>query len=302
MENKFKSYVLITIGVILLHIGFYFFLVPLNLVTGGVMGLSVLINYVIPLSVGTIYLILNGIALILGAVLFGKEFFIRTVYASLLAPVLVFIFEQLNISNMYLLDKIDPNYQLLVAAISSGVLVGTGIGMVLRFNATTGGMDVVQKIIHQYLKVPFSTAVYVSDGLIILIGMMINFQLGLFAVLSIFVLTYMLEKTVVYGNHAFAIFIISSKPDEIKQAIFNEIDRGLTTLKAFGGYTGSEKEMIITTVNRSQLYDIKHLIDEIDEKAFTLILSTKEVLGQGFKRSDYVWLLKTLNQLKINMK
>ena len=67
------------------------------------------------------------------------------------------------------------------------------------------------------------------------------------------------------------------------------------------GYTGSEKEMIITTVNRSQLYDIK-IIDEIDEKAFTLILSTKEVLGQGFKRSDYVWLLKTLNQLKINMK
>ncbi|MFA5693348.1 MAG: YitT family protein, partial [Acholeplasmataceae bacterium] len=222
-ENKYISYILITIGVIILHFGFYFFLVPEQLVTGGVMGLSVLIAPLVSfLSVGNIYLILNIIALILGGVLFGKTFFIRTVYASLLAPLLVSSFEYFGVDENYFINFIDPNYRLLVASIAGGILIGAGIGMVLRYNATTGGMDVIQKMIHQYLKVPFSTAVYISDGIIVLIGMFLSFQNGLFAVLSIFMMTYMLEKTVVYGNHAFAIFIITSKSDEIKEAIFKD--------------------------------------------------------------------------------
>ncbi|MBN3490680.1 YitT family protein [Acholeplasma equirhinis] len=285
-KEKFKSYSLITLGVFALHIGFYFFLQPIGLVIGGMMGVSMLLEPMISISVGTIYFVLNIVALILGATLFGKEFFVRTIYATILAPLLVSVFELLEISDWLVLDQIDQNNHVLIAALGGGVLVGLGIGLVLRNNATTGGMDVFQKAINQYLKVPFTVAVYVTDGIIILFGMLVSFQNGIFAIFTMFITAFMINKTAIMGRSAFALMIISEKTEEIKKYILKDIDRGLTFLKATGGYTGHEKELVITTVNRQELYMLKDKISELDPKAFTLIFNTKEVLGDGFHRND----------------
>lgn len=285
-KDIIKSYVLITLGVFLLHLGFYFFLQPVALVTGGMMGISILLEPFIPLSTGVTYLVLNLGALILGGVLFGKDFFIKTVFASLLAPLLVTLFELLGIHDTLILNQIDQHYQLLVASVAGGALIGVGIGLVLRYNATTGGMDVFQKIINKYLKVPFSVALYVTDGLIILVGAYLSIQNGMFAILSMLITAYMLEKTAVFGRSAFALLIITRKHEEIKQAIYQKIDRGVTRIRAVGGYSGRDKEIVLTTMNRQQLYAAKEFITEIDPNAFTLIISTKEVLGAGFHRDD----------------
>lgn len=286
IKDKIISYVFITLGVFVLHIGFYFFLQPLGLIIGGMMGLSLLIEPYIPLSLGLIYLIANIISLIIGGLIFGKDFFLKTIYATILAPLLVTLFEMFQINDSLLMSKIDMNYQLLVASIAGGVLVGLGIGIVLRYNATTGGMDIYQKMINKYLKVPFSVAVYVTDGLIILFGMFISFQNGLFAVLSMLLTAYMIEKTAVFGRSSFALLIITEKHEEIQKAIFEQIDRGVTRLKAIGGYSGNPKELVITTVTRQELYHAKDFVTLIDPNAFTLIISTKEVLGAGFHRDD----------------
>ena len=285
-KSHVKSYALILLGVFLLHLAFYFFMQPMGLITGGMMGISLMLQSYIPLSTGLTYLLLNTGALIIGGILFGRDFFVKTVFASILSPMLVTLFEVLNIQDTLILDQIDVHYKLLVASIASGVLAGVGIGLVLRYNATTGGMDVFQKVINKYLKVPFSVAVYATDGIIILVGAFISLQNGLFAALAMLLTAYMLEKTAVFGRNAFALMIITKKHDEIKQAIYAEIDRGVTRLKVTGGYLGVEKELILTTMNRQQLYIAKEFITQIDPDAFTLIISTKEVLGAGFHRDD----------------
>src|SRR5690606_9805532 len=119
-KDKIISYVFITLGVFVLHIGFYFFLQPLGLIIGGMMGLSLLIEPYIPLSLGLIYLIANIISLIIGGLFFGKDFFLKTIYATILAPLLVTLFEVFQINDSLLMSKIDMNYQLLVASIAGG--------------------------------------------------------------------------------------------------------------------------------------------------------------------------------------
>lgn len=285
-KNHFKSYMLIIVGVLLLHIGFYFFLQPIGLIIGGMMGVSLLLEPLIPLSTGLTYLILNIIALGLGGLIFGKDFLVKTILASILSPLLVTLFEVLNISDTLIMSQIDLHYQLLVASVAGGVLIGIGIGLVLRYNATTGGMDVFQKMINKYLKVPFSVAVYLTDGIVILIGAYLSIQNGLFAILSMLITALMIEKTAILGRSAFALMIITKKHEEIKQAIYARIDRGVTRIRVVGGYSGIEKELILTTMSRQQLYTAKEFITEIDPQAFTLIISTKEVLGEGFYRDE----------------
>lgn len=285
-KDKVISYLLITLGVFILHIGFYFFLQPIGLIIGGMMGISMLVNPYLNISLGTIYLALNIIALIIGGLIFGRDFFFKTVYATILAPVLVALFELLHITDDLLMNRIDTNYQLLIGSVAGGVLVGLGIGLVLRLNATTGGMDVYQKIVNKYLKVPFSVAVYLTDGVIIALGMFISFQNGLFAIIAMLLTAFMIEKTAVMGRSSFALLIITDHSEDIKKAIYHSIDRGVTRVKVIGGYSGLDKEMVITTVTRQELYNAKDFITKIDPKAFTLIISTKEVMGEGFHRDE----------------
>lgn len=287
IKRKVMEYTMITIGVSLLHIGFYFFLQPLAMVIGGMMGISVLIEPSLPfLSIGTIYLSLNIIALIIGGIFFGKQFLLRTVYATLLAPLLVFVFELAKVPTDLILSQIDNHYEIIIATLGSGVFVGVGIGLVLRYNSSTGGMDVYQKLVNKYLRVPFSVAVYVTDGIIIMFGMFLNLQNGLFAVISMLITGLLIEKVAVAGRSSYTALIITKKTDEIKELIFNKLDRGMTKVRVVGGYTDHEKDMIICSIYRQQVYDLKEIILSIDPSAFTLILQTKEVLGEGFHRNE----------------
>lgn len=252
------------------------------------MGVVLLAEPILPISVGLAYLILNIISLIIGGIFLGRDFFMKTVYATILGPVIVSILEFLQIKDTLIMQQLDTHYHLLIGSIAGGVLIGLGLGIVLRCGATTGGMDVYQKMINKFFKVPFTFAMYITDGLIILIGMTVSLQNGLFAIISILMMTMIIEKTAVIGRSAFAILIITDHGEKIKDRIFKDIDRGLTRAKVTGGYSNKEKEMVITTVTRQELYQLKEIILDEDPNAFTLILSTKEVLGLGFHR-DEIW-------------
>ena len=288
--NKAKAIEIleITVGVILLSLGFYFFLLPMNLVIGGVMGISVIIQQWIPVS--TFLFIANVFLLLIGGIFLGKIFFFKTIYATILSPGIIFILERTVSSDFFMKHMTES--PLLISAVFGGLFIGVGLGMVLRSNATTGGMDIVQNIMNKYFHIPFSTAMYITDGIIIFIAMMIDFQLGLYAVGAMLISGMIIDRLAIEGKSGYTAFIVTNFSDAIQKEIFEKLERGVTKVKVVGGFTKKEKDMIICTVDRVQLYNFKLIIKQTDPKAFTFVTRTKEALGEGFSRVGAVWQTK----------
>ena len=285
MSAKLREILEITAGVILLSLGFYFFLLPIGLVIGGVMGISVLIQDYI--SVSLFMYIANIFLLILGGLFLGKAFFFKTIYATLLSPSIIWILE-LTVKSDYFMQHMTES-PLLIASVFGGLFVGTGLGIVIRNNATTGGMDIVQNMMKKYLHIPFSTAMYITDGIIIGIALLINFQLGLYAIGSMIISGILVDRLSIEGKAGYTAFVVSDVTDEIQRLIYERLDRGVTKIKVIGGFSNQEKNMIVCTVDRNQLYNLKRIILSADPKAFTFVSRTKEALGYGFSRENAIW-------------
>ncbi|MCR3906191.1 MAG: YitT family protein [Tenericutes bacterium] len=284
-KAKRREILEITVGIILLSLGFYFFLLPLSLVIGGVMGVAVLVQDFI--SVSLFMYIVNIILLIIGAIVLGKVFFYKTVYATLLSPTIIWVLE-LTIDKNFFMQHMTES-PLLVASAFGGLFVGIGLGIVLRNNATTGGIDVIQRIMSKYLNIPFSTAIYLTDGAIIFTAMLINFQLGLYALGAMLISGLIVDRLAIEGRSGYTVFIVTDYCELMKEQIYKKLERGITKLRVVGGYSNLEKEMIICTVDRQQLYHFKMIIKNTDPNAFTFVTKTKEALGQGFSREEAKW-------------
>lgn len=282
INQKRLELIEITAGVTLLSLGFYFFLLPLGLVIGGVMGVAVILKDMIPVSI--FMYIANTVLLFIGLIFLGKKFFVKTIYATLLSPSIIFILELL-IPNDYFM-KFMTESPLLIGALFGGLFVGVGLGIVVRNNATTGGIDIVQRIMNKLLHIPFSTAMYLTDGVIIFIAMLIDFQLGLYAVASMILSAVLVDRFAIEGKSGYTVFIVTDFPKAIQDKIYEKIDRGITKVKVVGGYSNQEKEMVICTVERRELYYFKVVIKEADPKAFTFVTKTKEAIGYGFSRGE----------------
>lgn len=284
-KAKIREVTEITAGVVIMSAGFYFFLLPLNLVIGGVMGVAVITRDVIPVSL--FMYIANFVLLMLGWLVLGKIFFVKTAFATLLSPTIVWILEKTIPADYFM--KFMTESPLLIGAAFGGIFLGIGLGIVIRNNATTGGIDVVQNIMHKYLHMPFSTAMYITDGAIILIAMIINFQLGLYAVGSMMISGLLIDRLSIEGKAGYTVFIVTDHTEMMQQKIYEKLERGITKVKVVGGYSKQEKDMIMCTVDRAQLYMFKYIIKQADPKAFTFVTKTKEVLGEGFSRESAQW-------------
>ncbi len=284
-KAKLREILEITAGVLIMSAGFYFFLLPLSLVIGGVMGVAVLIQDV--MSVSLFMYIANFILLILGLIVLGKVFFVKTAYATLLSPTIIWILEKTVPSDYFM--KYMTESPLLVGAAFGGIFLGIGLGIVIRNNATTGGIDVVQNIMHKYMHIPFSTAMYITDGLIILIAMIVDFQLGLYAVGSMMISGILIDRLSIEGKAGYTVFIVTDHTELMQEKIYEKLERGITRMKVVGGYSKKEKDMIVCTVDRNQLYIFKNIIKNTDPKAFTFVTKTKEALGEGFSRESAIW-------------
>ena len=278
----------ITAGVILLSVGFYFFLLPLNMVIGGVMGVAVLLRNAIPVS---LFMYIANIALlVIGLIFLGKVFFFKTIYATLLSPTIIWILELTIDKNFFM--KYLTESPLLIGALFGGMFLGIGLGVVLRSNATTGGIDIIQNIMNKFLHIPFSLAMYITDGIIILIAMIIDFQLGLYAVGSMIISGLIIDRLAIEGKAGFTAFVITDFSEQLQKVIYEKLERGVTKVKVIGGFSKLDKDMIICTVDRMQIYQFKRIIKDTDPNAFTFVTRTKEALGQGFSREAAIWEIK----------
>ena len=298
-KKKLKQYLFITLGVLILDIGFFFFMNPAGIVSGGTMGLAILFTPIINKSwewfTPSIFMyIIDIIALLLGLIFLGKEFFIKTIYATLLSPSIIFLFERV-FDNTYFLSSIsDPGTVKIVSLLVGALLTGVGVGVAIKNNGSTGGMDVFQKIMSKYMKVPMSVTMYFTDWVIVLLagfvirdsGFTYIYQIEnvVWGSIGVLIQAYIIDWICLSAKSRRTVYVITDNPNSIKELIYKELDRGVTFSKVTGAYTNIERTMVICTMDKNEAYRITSMISEFEPEAFTFVTSCKEVRGEYIKR------------------
>jgi uncharacterized membrane-anchored protein YitT (DUF2179 family) len=279
MKKIIKEYVLINIGIILVAAGIYYFLVPSNLAVGGVSGLAMILGNFFPsLPIGLLMLIMNIILFIIGFFVIGSAFGFKTIYTSLALSGLIWFFQR-----FFPISKPITDDLLLVLLFGIGI---SGIGMAIVFNqnASTGGTDIVAKIINKYFHVDMGKALLMSDFLITLMaGLTFGARAGMYALLGVIINGFVIDSVINGLNISKQVTIISSKGSEIKEFIIRKLERGVTIYDAKGAYSGQPKEVLITIMSRREFIKLRGYIMEIDKRAFITVSDVHEVLGEGFK-------------------
>lgn len=282
MRKKIKEYALISLGITLVAAGVYFFLIPSNLAIGGVSGLAMIINNYLPvLSIGLIMFILNGILFAAAFIIIGPEFGGKTIYASLGLSGIILFFENTFPNNKPIADD-------LLLVLLFGILIsGIGMGIVFNQDASTGGTDIIAKIINKFFHVDIGKALLMSDFIITFFaGIAFGAQAGMYALLGLIINGFVIDGVIDGMNICKHVMIISSEGQMIKDFIINDLKRGVTIYDAKGAYSGETKEVLITVVSRKQFIRLREFIKAIDKKAFIAVSEVHEVLGEGFSEID----------------
>lgn len=278
MKSKFKEYTMITLGVLIMSIGFQYLIIPNDLVPGGVSGISIILKEFIDFNPSIIILVINMLLLGLGLLFLGKDFFLKTLYSSLLFPLYLFLLE--NISLKFNLSYVDD---LFLVAIFGAFSIGIGLGVVLRYGGTTGGVDIPQRILQKYLNIPFSTSLYIIDGTIIIFGVLVfGIQAGMYAIIIMYLSGKVIDSILIGGSSRKAVYIITKQQEQIKESIFESIERGLTQIQIKGGYTQERSDMILCILEQREYYTLRNIVYKIDPSAFMFVSNISEVLGEGF--------------------
>lgn len=268
----------ILIGNILLAFGIAYFIIPNNILSGGVAGLAIAISPLINMEVDTLITIFIVVAFVLGYFFLGKEFALKTIASSILYPILL--------KFMGLFDyqvPIDP----LLASLYGGLVAGLGIGIVFRAGASTGGMDIPPLILQKYTKIKAHTWIMALDAFTILLGLT---TFGLNNVLIGLISAYAMSRTIsavqtLSGQQAKQVFVITDHVDEVLEMILLTIDRGATLIDATGGYTKRKKQIIMTVLMTAQYAQLEKSVKELDQDAFLIVSDATEVHGYGFVES-----------------
>lgn len=301
MNKKFKNFIFINIGVIGLAFAFSFFLSPYNLVVGGIGGIAInfvniLTNFNIEISSEYYSLIesgimmgINVILLILAFFLIGKEFFLKTLYCAIAYPIFTFLFGKL--AEIVKFTEILPIETtniggMLIIVLFSALLSGVCIGIAIKYGASTGGIDIIEKIMLKYFHIPYSVTLFVCDGITILIASILSKNLlpVCYGAIYIWLMGRLIDSVVFGGFRSYSVTIISSKPLVIKDFILQHVNRGLTIVDAEGGYTGKDLKMLICVMTSSEVSLIRGNLKSLDDEAFMYISQTSEVSGIGFTK------------------
>jgi uncharacterized membrane-anchored protein YitT (DUF2179 family) len=267
---------MIEIATLLFAFSIGLFILPGNVLTGGVAGIATLLKAYIPISEDYLVIIINTLLFIIGSILLGKEFFLNTLVYSVSYP-----FMLLLVTRHLPPINIDP----LLGAIYGGFVGGIAIGIMFRNGGSSGGVDVIALIMEKYFNVKPSNTVMVIDALTVIAGLYIyGLNSVLIGLLSVYLLSFSMERTIsMYrGIEGKKFEIISDKYEEINEAILKKIDRGTTIINVEGGYSHQERKVLMAVVSNEQLSEVKKVIDEYDPDAFVIISDVKDVNGEGF--------------------
>lgn len=279
MIKEIKDYIVITFGVLLVAIALYFFIMPNDIAAGGVNGLAMVLNLIFPIiSVGAFMFIVNIILFIVAFIFIGRSFGARTIYSSFLLTGIIWVLEK-----TYPVKKPFTN-DVLLELFFAIFIQAVGLAIVFNKNASTGGTDIVAKILNKYFHINLGKGVLLADLVVtVLAGVTFGFQKGLYALLVVTLNGLVIDKAIEGLNICKEVRIISSKNIEIQKFILDELGRGATIYYAKGAYTSGEIEVLTTIVDSREFLKIKNYIREIDKAAFVSVIDAYETLGDGFK-------------------
>lgn len=278
MKLDLKKFLIINVGLAILTAGLYFFLMPSNLAVGGATGLAMVLSHLIPsIPMGVILAVINIILFITAFLVLGKEFGGLTVYSSLALSAMIALLELFVPMTQPFTDDLFIN-------LIFGILIaGVGMGIVFNQNASTGGTDIIAKIINKYLHLDIGKSLLAADFFITLFaGLVFGARLGMYALLGIVINSFVIDKMIAGFNVKINMIIISDQIDAINEFILVDVFRGTTIYHATGGYSKEDKRIINTIVSRSEYIKIRNFVKSIDEKAFVAVSYITEVEGEGF--------------------
>ncbi|MBU5592579.1 YitT family protein [Clostridium sp. MSJ-4] len=273
-----KEYAFITFGIILVAIAVEYFFIPNNIAEGGVAGLSIVIhNYLPNISVEAMTLILNLILFIVGFLVLGGSFGLKTIYSALSLSVIMWI-----IKNLF--NPMSPTNDLLLATIFGTLITATGLAIVFNQNSSTGGTDIIAKIINKYLHLDIGKALFSVDILVVLAGALtFGFEIGMYAFLSVILNGNIIDSVIDGFNACKQVMIVTEKHKEISEFIMKDLERGCTIFEGKGAYSSKYNSVLYTVLGRREFIKLKNFIKESDPKAFITVNEVKEVLGEGFR-------------------
>jgi len=265
----------IIIGSCILAISFNLFLAPNGIASGGVSGISILIQHVFDVPPPITQWVFNIPLFVAAFWLLGRKFALRAALGSILFPLFVLLTSHLP----------TPTDNPLLAAIYGGMGIGLALSIVYRGGGSTGGLDLAAQMLHRYTNLPYNLAVACFDGAVIIAAAIIfSPEISLYALISLFVTS----KTIDFMQNGLQLskvaFIISEHTAELEKEILHRLDRGFTKLQGYGGYTGDARNVLMVVVRQNEVSNLKRTVENLDPAAFIIISNATEVLGEGFKK------------------
>lgn len=309
MIKKIKPWVNIVMGCTVMAAGFVYFINPYNIVPGGVYGASIVLHNLFPsVQVGTFGYCFDIPLLILSVVLLGAKLGVRTIVAALLTPLIMNGLSIISYPDREALEMLDPSQllggvvnlsdQLMLTSVIGAVLIGIGVGLVARNQATTGGSDIVALILQKYTHLPFSKGILLVDAMVVLFGLVVigfglgsakdagdpSLHLSFYSLIAIYITSRVVAFMVSGSKDDKLMFVISEKRlVDLQHYILNDLSRSGTYIKSSGMYSGEDKEMLFLVVSYKEAATLKFKIKEFDPRAFVVITDAYDAYGEGWK-------------------
>lgn len=273
--DSVMAYIQIILGCLIGGAAYPLFLVPNSIAPGGLSGLAMVLNHLFHWPVGMTSLIMNIPLFLVGYKAMGKLFVWRSLVATVVFSLSI---DLIKLPAM----TVDP----LLGTLYGGLLLGVGLGLILRGGATTGGTDMIARMVHS--RMPFITVgvflLMIDCVVVILAGAVMGTSEGLYAMISIFISSKVIDMVMAGFSSNKACFIITKQWDAVTQQILRDMNRGVTQLTARGAYSGEERPVVLCVASRQEVARLKDIVREADENAFMFVTEAHEALGEGFSK------------------
>jgi uncharacterized membrane-anchored protein YitT (DUF2179 family) len=278
--KRIYSYLLIHLGILLVTAGIVLFKIPNNFATGGVTGISLVLNRLFPsLSIGFLMLSLNIMLIIVGLLFTDFEFEKRTIYSTIVLSLLVWYFQ-----NTYPI-RTPLTGDTMLELIAAIILLAAGSALLFYQNASGGGTDIIAKIINLRTHLHIGKTVLISDLVISILAMSVfGIKIGIYSIVGVIIKGFLIDAIIEGLHGSKQVFVISSKTSAIKKFIMENIGRGVTIYSAIGGHTNTEKEVLNTIMSRKETIKLKDYVKLIDKEAFVVVGNVSEIMGSGFNK------------------
>ena len=276
MKEEMKNLLYILAGNTIYALAVTLFILPNGLITGGTTGLALFFYHQFGLPIQVFVSAFNVTMFVLGAIVLGKKFALTTIVSTFYYPFILSVFQNMPMIGKMTDDKI-------LAVLFAGLMIGGGIGIVLRAGASTGGMDIPPLVLNKKLGISVSGSMNVMDTGILLLQMVFSDRESvLYGILLVLTYTTVLNKVLQMGQAKMQVKIVSRHYEEINHAIATQLDRGVTLLKSVTGYLKQDGYVVMSVVSHRELVQLNRLIQEIDPHAFIVVNQVNEVRGRGF--------------------